>query len=96
MEDDYKEVTAAVLALTTLEGDISDSDNKDQLEDFAAENEPQPLPTEIIYNRQGKHALPARAIIVPSIRETRGRKQKQETGAKLFIYKQSICSKRIN
>ena len=62
--------TAETDTLTTLAGDLSDSesDSDDNAEDFAMENEPRPPPAELMYGGQGKCKAPSRATIVPDAR----------------------------
>ena len=47
--------TAATEALTELEDNGSDSDEDSCPDDFAAENDPRPPPSEMMYGGQGKN-----------------------------------------
>ena len=67
-------MTASTNILTKLESNVSDLEDKDSLEDVAAEGKLWLPPTEIVYKGQGKHAPPLCMITAPSDKEPMGKK----------------------
>ena len=61
-ELDDDKMTATTVEMTTLAGDLSESESEDE-EDFAAENRPCPPPGKMLYNGNGTSLKSAQDVL---------------------------------